>query len=464
VLRLHSCLWGVAGERRKEIFIPSRRSGFVTYFWGLLPMLLQDERTPEPDKSAVLLASMPVSGSGVAGSFDEVRPVGTWGENSRPSAESHSGLLQLDETALIAIRESGVDDGGTWQLPLGLLGDQADRFVDDEPRLPRVVDGFWSVPERSFEDRRLVRTSRRPEDVSRRIDNYRPQGATDEEWVAIGDLVREVAKAATLAISYDEDLILAVVTRLAAWSWSRAVPITIEAIFRPERIEVCCTRGMADVSNQTQGNYRSILRAVAEVVVGPPLFPGRPNPLAKSSTNPPYSGAEVAELLSWSGSRATWASRDNLRTVLALGLGAGLRPAETNVLVASDIDVSLDGLLITVPGIHTRKVWVERIWEDALLARMDQVGDRPLFRPDRLHPKTDDVGSYIDRQRRRPEVVRLSARRCRTTWIVRHLERATSPLVVAQAAGIRPDQIGQYLEFLTKVDGDIARLMLRGDW
>jgi hypothetical protein len=424
----------------------------------------EDERTPEPDKSAVVLASMPVSGSGVAGSLDEVRPIGTRGESHCPGAESRSGLLQLDETALIASHESGVDDGGPWQLPLGLLGDQVDRFVDEEPGLPRTAGEFWSVPEGTFSDVRSVRRSRRPEDVSRRIDNYRPQGATDAEWVAIGDLVREVAKAATLAISYDEDLILAVVTRLAAWSWSRAVPITIDKIFQLERIEACCTRGMADVSNQTQGNYRSILRAVAEVVVGPPLFPGRPIPLAKSSSNPPYTDFDVAELLSWAESRSTGASRDNLRTVLVLGFGAGLRPAETNVLVGSDIDVSLDGLLITVPGIHSRKVWVERIWEQDLLARMDQVGDRPLFRPNRLHPKTDDVGSYIDRQRRRPEVVKLSARRCRTTWIVRHLERATSPLVVAQAAGIKPDQIGQYLEFLTKVDGDIARLMLRGDW
>lgn len=86
-------------------------------------------------------------------------------------------------------------------------------------------------------------------------------------------------------------------------------------------VEAFAVSGLAGRASSTRGTYRSVLRALggSRPAVATP-FPG-------SGAPPPYGAAEGAELFNIaSAQRSPW-RRSGALAMVALGIGAGLRPA-----------------------------------------------------------------------------------------------------------------------------------------
>jgi len=180
----------------------------------------------------------------------------------------------------------------------------------------------------------------------------------------------------------------------------------------------------------------------------------KPDPLA------PYSSAEVAALWSWQRGLPTDRYRDNAEVVLAFGLGVGLHSQEINRLVGTDVTVDAEGVLVRVIGEHERQVSVLRGYEVQVAKLGERAGSGPIFLPDRSRIERKQVPNFLARC---PKglVERPNSNRLRNTWIVGHLSAGTHLSVLAEAAGVRADQLVRYQAFATAPSDDVGRRQLR---
>jgi hypothetical protein len=168
----------------------------------------------------------------------------------------------------------------------------------------------------------------------------------------------------------------------------------------------------------------------------------------------------VAAFRSWARGLPTSRYRDNMAVILSLALGAGLNSQEINRLVGTDVTTSSDGVSIHVIGDRSRSVLVLRDYEDEVAGLSRRTGEGPAFLPERTRIDRKQVPNFIARC---PvgSVGRPNSNRLRNTWIVRHLSAGTHLSVLAQAAGVRPDQLVRYQGFATVPPEQMVRELLR---
>ncbi len=224
----------------------------------------------------------------------------------------------------------------------------AQSFFDDR----RAEDWFASQPIRPGES------------VSDAITRFSPGSLPEETWRRIGAVVRTSVHAAAPHTVYSARALMAVVTQLAVWVDTLGLPIEPEVAFHPDTIDRFATEGCGHLAPGTQLNYRTQLRAVGAVVLGPDLFPPRPLPLQRSDPLAPYSSEEIAALRSWCRGLPTERNRYNVAVVLAFGLGAGLTSGALSRLLGDEVTRDEDGVIVHVIGPRPRDVPVLRQWED----------------------------------------------------------------------------------------------------
>jgi hypothetical protein len=296
--------------------------------------------------------------------------------------------------------------------------------------------------------------------VADQVRAFRPTDLPAEAWEAIGPFVREVVSKATQGEPPSSRL--TVLTQLANWSWTGGTPMAAAEVLHPDQVDAFIAQGCTHLAEGTRANYRSLLRGVGEAVVGPPLYPGRPLPLASSERSAPYSPRDVRDLVGWAHGLSTHNKRHNVGVVLSCALGAGLSAQDINLLTGTDVTVTSDGVAIDVPGERQRRVWVAARWERAITEQADLVGERPMFRPDRTTPLAKGVTNYIDGLPQGLGAPRLTIQRCRTTWIVDHLTNDVPLDVLAAAAGVDPSALASYAPFLPPTPDHVVKAMLRG--
>lgn len=197
-------------------------------------------------------------------------------------------------------------------------------------------------------------------------------------------------------------------------------------------------------------------------MLGPDVYPPAPLQLPKADPLAPYSAAEVAAFRSWARGLPTERYRDNVAVILAFALGAGLSSQEINRLIGTDVTVDDDGgVTVHVVGERARDVPVLAAYEDEIadLARRAQEG--PVLLPGRSSIDRKQVPNFLFRCPKGP-MGRPNVDRLRTTWIVGHLSAGTHLSVLAQAAGVRPDQVVRYQRFAVAPAPEVARRQLRG--
>lgn len=295
-----------------------------------------------------------------------------------------------------------------------------------------------------------------------RIDLYRPQGVSDHDWDAVGALTREQVRATGPLTPARAARLMNVVSGHLAWALRRGIELRPEVVWHVDTIEHGVVDRLGHLSSSSQATYRSELRAVGEVVLGPDSCPTRQRIISRSNPEAPYSRNEVADLLSAVRGLSTPHRRENAHILFALALGGGLANGEITSLVGTDITKDSDAVTATVAHrSRSRRVPIRADWEDAVAQRAEQVGDRPMFRPDRDLIRPLDIPKFLD-SLSFPYLPRLTIVRLRVTWIVGHLAAGVPINVLASAAGVQASQVARYAEFVPTMEQTDQDRLLRG--
>lgn len=235
-------------------------------------------------------------------------------------------------------------------------------------------------------------------------------------------------------------------------------------LFSPASIVDYVANRTPTVGPAAKAQYQRSLREVAFAVLGPAVSPPEPVVIGARDPQPPYTARDVVVLKGRAAGAPTQAVRDDLTTVIAGGLGAGLGAGDWRHLRGTDVVVDGGGVLVRVPGAKPRDVPVLAGWEDVVAAAARRVGDGYLVRP---RARTRTGRAVLDRLITvavSGDNPKLNAQRLRATWIVWHLCSRTPLDVLATAAGIdRGDSgaIARYLRFVPDMDASEARSLLR---
>ena len=297
--------------------------------------------------------------------------------------------------------------------------------------------------------------------MSAAIAHFSPKTLSEETWSRIGPLARAWAEAAAPTTAYSAGGLMTVLAHLAVWVESIGQPLTAQVVLHPDTVDRFAKEGCAHLAPGTQNNYRSQLRGVGAVVLGPEIYPPAPLQLPKADPAAPYSPAEVAGFRSWARGLPTERYRDNATVILAFALGAGLSSQEINRLVGSDVTVDDDGVTVRVIGERARDVPVLMAYEDEVANLARRAGGGPIFLPKRTNIDRKQVPNFLSRCPKGP-MGRPNVDRLRNTWIVGHLSAGTHLSALAGAAGVQPNQVVRYHRFATAPVPEVARRQLRG--
>ena len=302
------------------------------------------------------------------------------------------------------------------------------------------------------------------ESVSGTIDRFSPRDVPADVWGRIEPAVKESVTKVGFVDAVLARKCLSIVGQLAVWADRIGHSVDAEALFSPELIDRFITEGCTHLSPGTRTNYRSQLWQVGAAVVGHTLFPPRSTSLRPSDLLPPYSPAEVTELVSWSKGLPTASMRRDSWALLTLGLGTGMRAEEITRAVGTDVSVE-DGIaLVQVLGTGgrvDRVVPIHHLWADHVLELAAESGSRPFFRTDRTRILRNDIVGFI-RRCSIDETPKFTVQRLRVTWLVGHLGAGTHLYALERAAGVAVGQLVKYLSFAAPLDDADARRMMAG--
>jgi integrase len=215
-----------------------------------------------------------------------------------------------------------------------------------------------------------------------------------------------------------------------------------------EVIEAFVGKGLPGRTPSTRGTYRSVLRQAG----GPASVSGRSTPFSAAPAPHPYARAERAELMAVAMAQPRSWRRHSALALLALGLGAGLRSGEIVAARRADVTERAGALRISARGATPRTVTVRAPYEE-LLAQItrDAPGDH-LFHPqeaDRSYPNF--VNDFCRQLVADPAAVKLSANRCRSSFICDHLAAGTPLSVLLEMSGIQ--EVESLLRYAVHVEG-----------
>ncbi|MEU5190439.1 hypothetical protein AB0G83_25335 [Streptomyces klenkii] len=300
-------------------------------------------------------------------------------------------------------------------------------------------------------------------EVSTRIRDYRPK-LPPERWARIADQVRATVAAAAPATCYEAGHLLHVVGRLAAWADSTGLPMDPAVWLRTETIDAFVLSGCIGKAPDTLQTYRSWLRRTHEALVwvqrgeAPPVRLSAPR-----GPQPPYQAVELVRLRTWAEMLGGRARLDG-RALMALTAGCGLKPGELCAARGNDIRTTKCGMALVEAPWLDRLVACQADWEDTLSELAAIAGDDYLFRPHRKVAAAKNlVSSWPARHRPPAGLPTLSARRLRSTWIVKLLALGIAPALVAESAGMASTAgLAPYYQWVPPLDRETATRLLRG--
>lgn len=299
-------------------------------------------------------------------------------------------------------------------------------------------------------------------DVADRINGFRPNQIDARVWLEIEPVAKAWVKAVRVDDAGRAGRMMTILSQLLAWSFIGGLDLRPELVLHVETIEQFVVEGLAGLSSGTRSTYRSELRAIGEVVLGPLSCPARQTLINQSNPERPYTDDEFSDLLAAVRGLTTPHRRENGIVVFALAGGGGCGSADIGGAVGTDVETDSSPLAINISfGPRPRRVIIHAEWEDEVRRRALEVGDHPMFHPGRTKVRAADIPNFLDRLNfgRLP---RLTTQRLRITWIVRQLTAGVPVHVVAAAAGVGESQISRYFRFLPPVDPREADRLLRG--
>ena len=200
-----------------------------------------------------------------------------------------------------------------------------------------------------------------------------------------------------------------------------------------EVIEAFVAKGLPGRTPSTRGTYRSVLRQVG----GPAVF-GRGIPFSAAPAPHPYTRAECTELMAVARAQPKSWRRQSTLALLALGIGAGLRSGEIVAARRADVTECAGALRISARGATPRTVTLRPPYDELLAQGTRASTGDYLFHPqeaDRSYPNF--VNDFCRQLVADPAAVKLSANRCRSSFICDHLAAGTPLSVLLEMSGIQ---------------------------
>lgn len=290
------------------------------------------------------------------------------------------------------------------------------------------------------------------------IAGYTPTVLPKPRWDAVRDFVTDsVSTAVTEEWSADKTrAALRTVARLADYVSMIGREVTVEATFNEATVNSFVDQ--SGYSTHVQGTARSLLRVVGQAVHRHYDTPRERPQYGTDKKSAPYSPEEVTRLRHWADGESTHERRRQANLLLALTLGAGLRPGEVATLTAAGVETDETGTVVYPSGYRgagPRFVPVDHEWAGVIQEAVERAKgpDSWLFRPERMTDGHGTVAAFTKRSYRPSLAVDMS--RARTTWIVTQVRRGVPESAVIEAAGLKDLQ--HYRRFLVNEDQTTAR-------
>ncbi|PWC06574.1 site-specific integrase [Mycetocola zhujimingii] len=247
---------------------------------------------------------------------------------------------------------------------------------------------------------------------------------------------------------------------LVRWAIELGLPIDREVVLSESILSAFIASGLPQYTDAGRANARSLLRAMRIALDGTV----RPEPLSSSDPSAPYSNLNVRRLRSWADAQSTEEYRRDARSILGLGIGAGLTAGEIADLPGDAVRVGRTGVRVIVASGRLRTVQVRREWEEPLAAQAKVRTAADYFiRPKRTATSRNFLSNLVERSA--GPAYRPQSQRMRATWIVQHLGAGTPMNVLMDAAGVQSlEAFMRFMRFVPDVPVVEARRLLRGDW
>lgn len=162
---------------------------------------------------------------------------------------------------------------------------------------------------------------------------------TQEQWAEIGAFVRDAVRKAPPTTPLGALGRMSNTTSFVRWCLLADVPLTVESIFTPTRVEAYTAElTRSGRSPRAVSSVRSTLRTVGIACTKKAPWPRPPAQLRRGGyVNAPYSAEDISQFWEACLAQPTRHRRHVMATILALGLGCGLSSYELYFLETSHI-------------------------------------------------------------------------------------------------------------------------------
>lgn len=252
------------------------------------------------------------------------------------------------------------------------------------------------------------------------LEHYQPRKDTMPlaQWRRVRPLAVRAVRAANYTSVHGAYFALKAVAQFLAWAEDEGIRLLPDTVFTPTLVERYCGTRSKDLSRRTLANYRSSLRSAARAVTTTAPWPPPPKQYADHvHLTPPYTAAEIAAFWDCARSQATAHRERVMTTMLALGLGAGLRVSEVLAVSASDhVRLHPQDHRLCVVILKDRTVPILSTYAPAVLDLCERYPDGPLIGPHKANAK-DPMGIVRKNLEIPKSLPRLVMSRLRTTWM-----------------------------------------------
>lgn len=304
-------------------------------------------------------------------------------------------------------------------------------------------------------------------DIREALSVYTPRGVSLDDWQKVREFVVDA-----MADYYRKDSdsltrrhlvhVTGIVTRLVVQAHCvHSYNLDREMVFDHRMIESFVAG--ESVTKRVKGLHRSHLMSIGRKLnptwagdTGAPRYGNRP-------ASCPYTPQEIQSLIFWSKGRPTDYAKISVQVVIALGLGAGLRPGEIATLKASDVLVTEHGVFVYPRGYRgapPREVVVMREFEKLIASAVDGLPpDSFVAFPQRTSDSVELITKYSLRYGN-PIDVQFSLPRLRATWVVMQMVAGIPDAVICSAAGMADLQ--HYKKYRPQLDESCFTGVFRG--
>ncbi|MFF2375035.1 hypothetical protein ACFVUW_11695 [Streptomyces xiamenensis] len=272
-------------------------------------------------------------------------------------------------------------------------------------------------------------------DVPTAIALYEPRSLDPGTWAQIAAFARKAVEDFGPVSPWAAVQHLSVVTRISAWALEQGLPLDVEVLFTPERIEHFIAVGLTGLADSSRRTHRSQLAAVGRAVTRRAPWPPAAPPLSRNRLAPPYTETEVAGFLQIARKQSTPGRTSIAWGLLAAGLGAGLYPGEHLTITGSAITSRHQVTVLTVSGRRPREVPVLAAYAPLLHSLAARFPDEPLIGATSATDKNrlNRLTGRIDVPIWLPPLI---SPRLRTTWLVTLLSARVPLPEILEAAGL----------------------------